>query len=316
MTTRHLVDPELLPLLDSLPVMPLSTESLPYVREGLASGFGRELPPTTPDHERMVPGPEGAPDVPVFVYLPRDAPGPYPALLEMHGGGHVAGTALMGDEANRLLADTLGCVVVTVDYRLAPETPFPGPLEDCYAALRWLHANADEFGIDRTRIGVIGESAGGGLAAGLALLARDRGEVPLAYQMLRCPMLDDRSCIDRDPNRSTGEYVWTREGNLFGWTAFLGAEPGGRDISPYAAPARATDLAGLPPTFINIGALDLFLDESLDYARRLVRAGVPVELHVYSGAFHVFELAAQAAVSQRANRDMLDGLDRALNVQR
>jgi acetyl esterase/lipase len=200
----------------------------------------------------------------------------------------------------------LGCVVVAPDYRLAPETIFPGAVEDCYAALKWLYANAAELGGDRDRIAIGGESAGGGLTAALALLARDRGEVPIIHQQLIYPMLDDRSPSSTHPY--TGEFGWTRERNRFGWAALLGHAPGGPDTSPYAAAARAETLAGLPPTFIGVGSLDLFLEENVAYAMRLTEAGVPVELHVYPGAFHGSDLVSAARLTQKHARDQVEAL--------
>jgi triacylglycerol lipase len=185
-------------------------------------------------------------------------------------------------------------------------------VEDCYAVLAWINQQADALGVDLKRVGVMGESAGGGLAAGLALMARDRGEYSLAFQHLIYPMIDDRTCITADPHPFAGEYVWTAKSNHFGWSCLLGQEPGGEGVSPYAAAARATDLSGLPPTFIASGALDLFLEEDLDYARRLVRSGVPVELHVYPGAFHAFQWMREAYVSLQAGRDSQNALARAM----
>ncbi|HET9110884.1 MAG TPA: alpha/beta hydrolase, partial [Ktedonobacterales bacterium] len=261
--------------------------------------------------ERFIPGPEGAPDVRALIYTPaaREA---VPALLWIHGGGYIMGSADAEDPMVKSIVSAVGCAAVVVDYRLAPETPYPGSLEDCYAALKWLFAHAGELGIDPTRIAVGGSSAGGGLAAALALLARDRGEVPLVFQLLIAPMLDDRTCTLAQPHPYTGEFIWTRETNHFGWTALLGQEPGGPDVSPYAAAARAEHLEGLPAAFINVGALDLFLEEDMEYARRLMRAGVPTELHVYPGAYHGFRMAANAQVTQIAERDQLTALRRAL----
>jgi triacylglycerol lipase len=207
-------------------------------------------------------------------------------------------------------AETLDCVVVSVDYRLAPESPFPAPVEDCYAGLAWTAAHADELGIDRERIVVVGQSAGGGLAAALALLVRDRAEIPLCYQLLIYPMIDDRNTTT---SSQLVTKVWTREANLLGWRCYLGHEPGVGEVSPYAAAARAEDLRGLAPTFIGVGTLDVFRDENIDYAQRLLAAGVPTELHVYPGAPHGFEgLAPQAAVSQQFLRDIADALRRAM----
>jgi triacylglycerol lipase len=311
MDSRHLVDPELAPLLEQFPSVYLSADKLDFVRNRILP-----LPPVGDcgvDLERVsVPGPEGAPDILLHIYRPRGATGPLPCIYHIHGGGYVAGAAKELEPMHRPLVAALGCVLVSVDYRLAPETPFPGPIEDCYAGLAWTFANAGARGIDATRIGVMGESAGGGLGAALALLARDRGEYRLAFQHLIYPMLDDRTCIAPDPHPYAGEFLWHAHNNNFGWTSLLGHEPGGEGVSSYAAPARATDLAGLPPTFISTGALDLFLEEDLDYARRLLRAGVQTELHVYPGAFHAFDLTPGAAVAEQARRDSRAALARFL----
>src|SRR5262249_10178152 len=160
-------------------------------------------------------------------------------------------------------------------YRLAPETAFPGAVEDCYAALRWLHAQAAALGVDESRIAIGGESAGGGVTAGLALLARDRGEVPRGFPLPLYPMLDRRTGTTAEPSPMVGEFGWNRGSNHFGWAALLGGDPGGAGTSPYAAAARAAELAGLPPAYIAVGTLDLFLEENIEYARRLMRAGVP-----------------------------------------
>jgi acetyl esterase/lipase len=316
MSSRHLVDPELLPALETFQSFEMTRELLGPIRERHKQMLAAlPVPPQDPSivfEERKVPGLRG-PDVGVLIYRPREAGDALPAILHIHGGGYVVGTASMMDAALRVWAAKLGCVVVSVDYRLAPETPHPGPVEDCYAALKWLHDNADALSVDRGRIAVAGESAGGGLAAGLALLARDRGEVPLAFQLLIMPMIDDRTCIRDEPHPYTGEFVWTRSSNRFGWTALLGQEPGGPDVPPYAAAARVENLSGLPPAFISVGALDLFLDENVDYALRLTRAGVPAELHVYPGAYHGFQAAVTSRVVLDADRDALAALRRALH---
>jgi acetyl esterase/lipase len=237
-------------------------------------------------------------------------------VLHIHGGGYVLGSARSSDATNRALVAELNCAVFSVEYRLAPETPYPGPLEDCYAALAWLHAHAGDLRINTTRIGVAGESAGGGLAAALALLARDRGKLPVAFQHLIYPMIDDRTGAPGSTceNAFVGHHVWTRTQNVFGWTALLGTAPGGADVSPYAAPARAINLEGLPPAFIAVGALDLFLEEDLAYAQRLARAGVPIELHVYPGAFHAFNMPPHTArVAQSAVRHSREALRKALH---
>jgi acetyl esterase/lipase len=225
----------------------------------------------------------------------------------------VLGDVAMSDDSCAAMAHELKIVVASVEYRLAPEHPFPAPLEDCYAGLAWLSACADERGVDRARIAIGGPSAGGGLAAGLALLARDRGEVPVRFQLLVYPMIDDRNATPSS-RAITDPKVWNRHANEVGWNAYLAGRAGADDVSPYAAPARATDLAGLPPTYINVGDLDLFLDEDLAYARALMAAGVPVELHVYPGAFHGSNaFVSRSALSQRWTADERAALHRALN---
>ncbi|MGE0388061.1 MAG: alpha/beta hydrolase [Gammaproteobacteria bacterium] len=316
MSTRHLVDPELLPALDAMPPMDLAVETLPARRAAMIEAMRAAPVPQVDGVERSehrAPGPAGAPEVPVFVYAPAAAKRPLPALLHIHGGGYVLGTASMYDPRYALLAAEVGCLVASVDYRLAPETRFPGAVEDCYAALKWLRTNAAALGADPDRIAIAGESAGGGLAAGLGLLVRDRAEVRLALQVLHYPMIDDRTCVAADQNPVAGEFVWTRAANRFGWEALLGHAPGIDGVSPYAAAARATDLRGLPPTYLSTSTLDLFVDENLDYARRLMRAGVPTEMHVYPGAYHGFTMSATARVSRQYQRDYHQALARALH---
>ena len=319
MSTRHLVDPELRPFLDLMPTVGFSAETLPLIRKARAQQLeaqkaARQPPEDIEVSEHFVPGPAAAPWVRVLVYRPRGAAGPRPAYLHMHGGGFVTGKPESFADFNERFARELGCLVVSVDYRKAPETRFPGALEDCYAALRWLHAEAEALGVDPRRVCIGGESAGGGLAAGLALLARDRGEIPVAFQLLIYPVLDDRTCVREGLNPQVGEFVWTLDSNRFAWTCLLGRAPGGADVSPYAAPARAEDLRGLPPAYVSVGSLDLFLDENLAYASRLLHAGVPTELHVYPGAVHGFELAATTAVAQAAMRDRIAALRRVMQT--
>lgn len=316
-SSRHLVDPALAPMLDQFPAVELGAETLPQIRALQSAMLQQELAtaPATPDievSERTVPGPEGAPDVRVLVYVPRDAPRPLPGLLWIHGGGYILGSADGADQDMKAIARAVGCAVVSVDYRLAPETPHPGPVEDCYAALTWLYKHADDLGVDTRRLAIGGASAGGGLAAALGLLARDRGAVPLVYQVLIFPMLDDRTVTMDDPHPYTGEFMWTPEANRFGWSALLGGEPGREGVSPYAAAARAESLAGLPPTYISVGALDLFLEEDMEYARRLMRAGVATELHVYPGAYHGYQMVAHAWMTRAEVRNLADALTRAL----
>jgi acetyl esterase/lipase len=207
----------------------------------------------------------------------------------------------------------LRCAIYSVRYRLAPEAPHPAPLEDIYSVLAWLHANAPQLGLDPARIGIKGESGGGGLAAAAALYARDRTGPKFAFQHLIYPMIDDRTAVRKDLHPCVGEFVWTRENNHFGWRSLLGKEPGSADVSPYAAAARAADVSGLPPTYISVGGLDLFLEENLTYADRLGRAGVPVELHVYPRAYHGFYRAVNARVTRQAEHDTREALRRFLH---
>lgn len=312
--SRHLVDAELGPMLELFPATALSDETLAEAR-------ARALPlPIDPaaeaaviSEERRVPGPVGAPEVEIFHHRPRAATGDLACILHIHGGGYVMGSARSMAPLHKPLVQALGCAMIAVEYRLAPETRAPGAVEDCYAALTWLAAHTGEIGVDPARIGVMGESAGGGLAAALALLARDRAEHRLAFQHLIYPMLDDRTSADNAAiHPFAGEFIWTHHNNRFGWGALLGPAVGSDTVSPYAAPARAESLAGLPPTFISSGALDLFVEEDVDYARRLIRAGVPTELHVYPGAFHGFDFAPDAEVARRARGDSRAALARAL----
>lgn len=239
----------------------------------------------------------------VRLYRPSGVSSPGPALLWIHGGGYVIGSASQDDVLCRRFASTLGVTVASVEYRLAPQHPYPAGLEDCYAALTWL---AGLPAVDPGRVAIGGASAGGGLAAALALLARDRGEVPLAAQLLVYPMLDDRSVGPQldDP----GHRLWTQESNRFGWSAYLGeADP------EVAVPARRDDLSGLPPAWIGVGTLDLFHDEDLAYAQRLRTAGVPCDVEVVQGAFHGFDgVAPKTAVSRAFFDSQCAALRRAL----
>jgi acetyl esterase/lipase len=218
-------------------------------------------------------------------------------VFSIHGGGYVLGSLDMDDARFSRWCLELGCVGVSVEYRLAPETPYPGPLDDCYAALRWTHEHADEIGIDRDRIGIAGVSAGGGLAAALALLARDRGELPIAFQLLECPMLDDRQ--ETHSSRLADLPVWSRESNTFGWRSYLGDLYGRDDVPPYAAAARAEDLGGLPPAMVIVGGADGFRDENILYALRLNQAGVSSELHVLPGAPHGVQMFVECGLARR-----------------
>jgi acetyl esterase/lipase len=315
MTSKHLVDPELLPGLDLLPDFTFSTETLPLVREAMANLRRPQVSPDDPEliltQQDIIVGDGAA--ITLLITRPAEKPdGLRPAILHIHGGGYIIGSADMFAAGCADLAKAMDALIVSVDYRLAPETPHPGPVEDCYAALAWLHDNAADLGIDPARVAVTGESAGGGLAAALTLLARDRGRYPLCHQHLIYPMLDDRTCTGR-AHPHTGEFVWTGASNHFGWSCLLGHAPGLPDVSPYAAAARAQNLAGLPSTYIAVGALDLFLNEDMDYALRLTEAGVPTELHVYPGAYHGFDMNVEADVAKLAKVNSHRALKRALD---
>jgi len=324
-STRHLVHPELEPFVDTLPTYDLSNEALPEIRRGVQEAYKVQAP-LAPDgvcvSESWIPGRGGQPDVRILLYRPTSAVHPLPALLHVHGGGFVMGSAETMELRHRHFVREIGCIVVTVDYRLAPETPFPGPVEDCYTALLWLYRHAGQLGVDPARIAIGGESAGGGIAAALGLLTRDRGEVSIIFQWLIYPMLDDRTGHPETPSPNTyaGEFLWTAANNQFGWRSMLG--PGTRaygaecPVSPYVSPARAKDLAGLPATYLSVGAIDLFVDEIIDYGQRLIRAGVPTEMHIVPGAFHGFDLLPDTAIKARFQQSFCEALHRALQPER
>ncbi|MFP5205684.1 MAG: alpha/beta hydrolase [Acidobacteriota bacterium] len=238
--------------------------------------------------KHMVPGAKGAPDV--RVYVVGDSPGASkPAVLHIHGGGYILMSGAI-TPAETELAKELDCVVVSVDYRLAPETKFPGSLEDNYAALRWMNENAKQLGIDTSRIAVKGESAGGGHAAMIAIAVRDRKEFSFCKQILVYPMLDDRTGSTRAVPPYLGHYMWTPQSNRLGWTSLLGVPAGSKTVPPNSVPARVKDLAGLAPAFIGVGSIDLFAPEDIEYARRLLESGISTELMVIPGAYHAFDL--------------------------
>lgn len=241
---------------------------------------------------------------------PSTALTPQPAMLWIHGGGFIMGTAAADDMMCREWVRRLGVTVVAPDYRLAPEHPFPTPLHDCHDALEWLAAQDD---VDETRIGIGGGSAGGGLAAALALLARERGVVDPLFQLLLYPMLDDRTATRTDIDE-TGQRLWNNRSNAFAWRAYLDGEPGSDAVDAFAAPSRHADLDGLPPAWIGVGTADLFHEEDMAYAARLADAGVPVETTVVDGAFHAFNLARRAPVVKEFERSMFGAMAAGLGV--
>ena len=316
----HHVDPSLLPGLELMQGFELTAESLPAIRAGMAEMAAAVPEPEgtgTTWRDDAAPSPEGH-AVPLRVYTPARAAGSsglLPAVVQIHGGGYVMGSHQLSHAANMVMAAEVGAVVVSVDYRLAPENPFPAAHEDCLAAYDWLLAHADALDVDPARIVISGESAGGLLAAALAHMIRDTGRPLPAAQILTYPMLDHRTGTDEMPAVPyTGEFIWTPELNRYAWGALRGSYAFDDHRVGWFSPSHAADLAGLPPTWLALGALDLFLAEDLDYARRLVAAGVPVELHVYPGCIHAFNMVPGARMAEAYNRDLRSALGAFLKV--
>jgi acetyl esterase/lipase len=320
--SRNLIerlDPELRGAVEMMMKQPpMSFDDLPAARvaSNQMMAATKNLMPTNPGiitEDKTIPGPQGAPDITIRIYRPEKRSGLLPALLWIHGGGYMLGTLDQEDIIATQFAQAGDCVTISVDYRLAPENTFPDPLEDCYAALKWLAGNTKELGVDRSRIAIGGGSAGGGLAAGLALLARDRAEIKVIFQLLVYPMINDCNVTPASANLPDA-ILWTRAANLKGWGSYLGCEPGSAGISCYAAASRAINLEGLPPAFITVGDLDLFAQENIEYASRLIKAGVSTELHVYPGGCHAFDMLVPGAdISKRFTADIQRALKRSLN---
>ncbi len=266
--------------------------------------------------DKKIPGYQSDLEVPIRVYIPDNIEKPGPALLDIHGGGFVIGSIETEHAVSVRFAKSLGVIVVSVDYRLAPEHPFPAGLHDCYAALKWMHSQTEELSIDANRIGVYGVSAGGGLAAGLTLLARDMGGPSICFQCLNIPELDDR-LETVSAKQFVDTPVWNRHKALTSWRYYLGEKysRGSEDVPEQAAPARAKDLRDLPPAFVSAMEFDPLRDEDVAYAARLMQAGVKVELHAYPGTFHGSSMFP-AAVTQRQSADMLGALERGLKIKK
>ncbi|WP_338332381.1 alpha/beta hydrolase [Acetobacter sp. LMG 32666] len=314
MTTLGLVDAQQRGMVASFPSFDPKQDDLTAFRRVLVDGTTALLNSGSVGfEERLIGGPTGAPDVRVLLFHPAKPAGTTPAILYIHGGGMIAGTPDMQAGVLARLASDTGALVVSVDYRLAPETPFPGGLEDVYAALLWLHSHAAELGVDPKRITVMGDSGGGCLAAATALVARDRGEVKLRSQVLIYPMLDLRTGGANAPadDPTTGEFVWTRAQNQHAWSAVRGKLAENDPMFGYLSPAFMRDLSGLPATFIVTGALDLFRDEDVTFAHRLWHAGVPTELVVYASAVHGFDMLP-SALAERFRHDVVSALRRLL----
>ena len=310
MTTEHLLDPELRPILQQMPAFHFTRENLTKFRRAgaEAASLGDAEAAGVQRESITISGANW--DVPCLLYTPmaRKAKAAY---LHIHGGGYVAGQVERSDPMNTLIASQLGVTVLAVGYRLAPEHPVPAPLDDCYSALAWLHNEAERLDIDRAQIAIGGESAGGGLAAALAIRARDAGEYAVCHQHLTYPMLDNLTGSESAPGDPlVGEFV-TRKSNEFGWSCYLGDHPA---EAPYV-PARVASVEGLPPTWMFTVALDLFRDENIEYAQRLLAAGVATELVVMPGACHAFQALPGTSLGKRYVADHLLALGKALGVQ-
>lgn len=305
-----LVDPELLPVLNNMPPFDLDKDNLELIR---SAQFPPPLPaPAVQPETRFISGAGSRQGLRVVVLDPAPTRLKKPAILHIHGGGLVAGMPEVAIVELQHLSAELGALIVSVDYRLAPEHPSPAALNDSYAALSWLHRSAAELGVDPRRIALMGESAGAGLAAAVSLRARDRQELPIRIQLLRYPMLDDRTSL-RVPPAHVGHFVWSWRSNAFAWTAALGRKPVMNTAPPEAVPARAADFRQLPTTWIGVGSIDLFAQESIRFAERLALAGVPVELLMVPGAFHGFDtMAPQARISASFINSWKSALRRAL----
>jgi acetyl esterase/lipase len=262
----------------------------------------RDVPSDVTMSDFEAPGSDGA--IVAFRWYAKDGPGPGSAVLYLHGGGMILSNVGLYDGAVARYVSASGVPMLSVEYRYAPEFPGLIPVEDSYVALRWLSDHCAELGVEPGRIAVMGDSAGGGIAAGLALLARDRGGPAVAQQILVYPMLDDRTTV---PDPELVPFAgWTYEDNLTGWSALLGEDVGGPDVSPYAAPARMIDAADLPPIYIEVGELDIFRNEDIEFARRTACAGVATELHVHAGVPHGWDVVAPGAdVTRRAMADRI-----------
>ncbi len=314
-----LIDPQLRELAAQTPSVEFTNDGLPAIRAAIGAMLTAGDPPLMDGvvlRERLIV--QGSlPPLRLLHYYPEGAPSsPLPAILHVHGGGFVLGLPEMNHATNVALTRNLQCHIISVDYRLAPEWPYPAALDDCQNALEWLFREAEAFGIDRARIGVKGESAGGGIAAALVLRDRDMGNARIAFQHLIYPMLDDQTGIVSTMPYFVGTIGWNASNNRFAWRSLLGHEPGRPETPAYASPARAKTLAGSPPTYLSVGTLDLFFGEILAFTARLRDAGVPVELHVYPGAFHGFDSAPGARVAQEARADSKRALNRSLDDKR
>lgn len=284
-----IIHPDLRQLYKRFPRFTINRWNLRLIRWLIRLVLKQKIPAGIEIEHKSVPNPDSAHPIRLRVYRPKSVLSPAPVLIWFHGGGYVMGAVEMEDAMLSQFAQELGILAVSVDYRLAPDHPFPAPLDDCYAALKWVREHAVELSVDPARIAVGGESAGGGLAAALVQLALDRGEVKPVFQLLVYPMLDDRTVLRPDPPHKDF-LTWSLGSNCFGWESYLG-QPCGLDRAPaYSAAARREDITGLPPAWIGVGTLDLFYEEDAAYARKLKDCGVGCEVEVIQGAFHGFDV--------------------------
>ncbi len=308
--SRHML-PELAEALTQLP--PIDFGDIDNERAQLLA-FAAAAPPldysAVVAEDRTIPGPDGAPEIRVRILsIPGEATG-RPGVLDIHGGGFAVGLPAMDDGLNVAIASALNAVVVSVDYRLAPEHAYPAASDDCFTALQWFAANADAFGVDPARIAVVGDSAGGNLAASTVLRARDAGGPAVAFQALLEPELDDRLASESMNGLGQESAIWNLSNAQHSWRYYLA----GQDATPYAAPARMEDLSGLPPTYLTVNELDPLRDEGLAYALALLAAGVPTEIHCWPQVCHGFGLFPQLEVTQRAGEQLVGALGRGLGV--
>lgn len=312
MSYKEKVLPELLPILESDIRFDLNKD-LEMMRNRKLPSIEKSVNVLTT--ARMIKGSES--ELLVKIYEPKDRQNvKLPAVFWMHGGGYVLGHPDVDDGICECFVKEVNCVVVSIDYRLAPEHPYPAAIEDCYAGLKWTADNAEELKIDTSRLAIAGASAGGGLTAALALMARDKGEIEIVFQMPLYPMIDDRNVTPSsyEINEENLPKAWNREANEIAWKMYL-SNNASDQISYYAAPSRVKDLTGLPPAYTCVGQLDPFRDETLEYVARLAQAGVPVEFHLYPGCFHGFDsIFNNVEISRRARSEYINALSQALNM--
>ena len=319
MNIQNRIDPaSSLPLEELLNTLPGGFNAIEDIKErrnvinSLIGMMTAELPPidNIVIEDRNIAAPDALLELVVRIYKPTRISGSHPGILFIHGGGMIMGSIETENHKAAMLCETIQSIVVSVEYRLAPENPYPAQVQDCYAALVWMSKNASELGLDTDRLAIVGGSAGGGLAIATALMARDQEFPKLSFQMANYPMIDDRNETPSS-KEITDVGIWDRKANIEAWDWYLG----GKNADEYAAPARAIDLSGLPPTFIDVGELDLFRDEDIEFAKRLLQAGVTTELHVYPGAYHASEsFAPEAELSKQIWTKRIEALKRALNT--